>query len=100
MPGALKPFRQNSDLHLYDRLYADAHPKAGGKEFLHTLNPNSLKLLLADVGPSLDAAQPGQKFHFERFRCFAAGRADHVARTKPVFNRVTGLKNSWEKYFI
>jgi len=49
------------------------------------------------VEPSLAQAQPEQKFQFERFGYFVADRLDHVAGTKPVFNRVTGLKDSWGK---
>ena len=80
---------------LYDRLFAEAHPDAGGKDFLQSLNPDSLKVVTAYVEPSLAGAQPDQKFQFERFGYFVADRLDHVAGAKPVFNRVTGLKDSW-----
>ncbi|MFO0108289.1 MAG: glutamine--tRNA ligase/YqeY domain fusion protein [Burkholderiales bacterium] len=86
-----------AEVRLYDRLFADPHPDAGGKDFLQSLNPNSLKVVTAYVEPSLAAAQPDQKFQFERFGYFVADRLDHVAGTKPVFNRVTGLKDSWAK---
>ena len=86
-----------AEVRLYDRLFADAHPDAGGKDFLQSLNPNSLKVVTAYVEPSLAAAQPDQKFQFERFGYFVADRADHVTGAKPVFNRVTGLKDSWGK---
>jgi glutaminyl-tRNA synthetase len=86
-----------AEVRLYDRLFADAHPDAGGKDFLQSLNPNSLKVVTAYVEPSLAAAQPDKKFQFERFGYFVADRADHVAGAKPVFNRVTGLKDSWGK---
>jgi len=82
---------------LYDRLFADALPYAGCKDFLQSLNPDSLKVVTAYVEPSLAAAQPDQKFQFERFGYFVADRMDHVAGAKPVFNRVTGLKDSWGK---
>jgi glutaminyl-tRNA synthetase len=86
-----------AEVRLYDRLFADAHPDAGGKDFLQSLNPESLKVVTAYVEPSLAAAQPDQKFQFERFGYFVADRLDHVAGAKPVFNRVTGLKDSWGK---
>jgi glutaminyl-tRNA synthetase len=86
-----------AEVRLYDRLFADAHPDAGGKDFLQSLNPDSLKVVMAYVEPSLAAAQPDQKFQFERFGYFVADRADHLAGAKPVFNRVTGLKDSWGK---
>jgi glutaminyl-tRNA synthetase len=86
-----------AEVRLYDRLFADAQPDAGGKNFLDALNPASLKVVTAIVEPSLAAAQPEQKFQFERHGYFVADRKDHVAGTKPVFNRVTGLKDSWGK---
>ncbi len=83
-----------AEVRLYDRLFTDAQPDAGGKDFLALLNPDSLKVVTAYVEPSLAAAQAEDKFQFERFGYFVADRKDH--RTdKPVFNRVTGLKDSW-----
>ena len=86
-----------AEVRLYDRLFADAHPDAGGKDFLQALNPDSLKVVRAYVEPSLAAALPDQKFQFERFGYFVADRADHVAGSKPVFNRAVSLKDSWGK---
>jgi glutaminyl-tRNA synthetase len=80
-----------------NRLFADAHPNASCKDFLQSLDPDSLKAVTASRKPSLAGAEPDQKFQFERFRYFVADRLDHVAGTKPVFNRVTGLKDSWGK---
>ncbi len=85
-----------AQVRLYDRLFADAHPDAGGKDFLQALNPDSLKAVTAYVEPSLAAAQPDQKFQFERFGYFVADRIDHKPG-KPVFNRAVGLKDSWGK---
>jgi glutaminyl-tRNA synthetase len=86
-----------AEVRLYDRLFNDAHPDAGGKDFLAALNPNSLNIVTAYVEPSLANALPDQTFQFERFGYFVADRVDHVQGTKPVFNRVTGLKDSWGK---
>jgi glutaminyl-tRNA synthetase len=80
---------------LYDRLFAEAHPDASGKDFLQILNPNCLKVVTDYVEPSLAVAQPDQKFQFERFGYFVADRIEHLAEAKPVFDRVTGLKDSW-----
>ena len=83
-------------MRLYDRLFTDAQPDAGGKDYLALLNPDSLKVVTAYVEPSLKAAQPDDKFQFERFGYFVADRKDH--RTDhPVFNKITGLKDSWAK---
>jgi hypothetical protein len=45
----------------------EAYLDAGGKDFLQSLNPDSLKVVMAYVVPSLTGAQQGQKFQFERW---------------------------------
>ena len=77
-------------------LFLDAHPDAGGKDFIESLNPNSLKVVTAIVEPSLANAKPDDKFQFERHGYFVADRVDHAAE-KPVFNLAVGLKDSWGK---
>jgi glutaminyl-tRNA synthetase len=86
-----------AEVRLYDRLFSDPQPDAGGKDFIEALNPDSLKVVTAFVEPSLAQALPDQKFQFERFGYFVADRVDHVTGSKPVFNRVAGLKDSWGK---
>ena len=76
---------------------AAAHPNAVGKDFIEALNPDSLKVVSAWLEPTLDTAQPGDTFQFERHGYFVADRADHAAGSKPVFNRVAVLKDSWGK---
>ncbi|WP_419341331.1 glutamine--tRNA ligase/YqeY domain fusion protein [Achromobacter sp. PD1] len=83
----------SAEVRLYDRLFTDPQPDAGGKNFLDALNPDSLKVVTAVVEPSLAAAKPDQKFQFERHGYFVADRADHGVGGKVVFNRVTGLKD-------
>ena len=85
-----------AEVRLYDRLFKDEHPDAGGKDFLTALNPESLKTVTAYVEPSLASAQPDDKFQFERHGYFVADRLD-CAAGKLVFNRVTSLKDSWGK---
>ncbi|MBL8389467.1 MAG: glutamine--tRNA ligase/YqeY domain fusion protein [Hydrogenophaga sp.] len=87
----------SAEVRLYDRLFTDPQPDAGGKNFLDALNPDSLKVVTAYVEPSLAAAKPDQKFQFERHGYFVADRTDHGVGGKVVFNRVTGLKDSWGK---
>jgi len=86
-----------AEVRLYDRLFLDANPDASGKDFLASLNPNSLKVITAKVEPSLANAQAGQNFQFERHGYFVADRVDHVPGTQPVFNLAVGLKDSWAK---
>ncbi len=86
-----------AEVRIYDRLFTDPQPDAGGKDFLAALNPDSKKVVTAYVEPSLAAAQPDQKFQFERHGYFVADRLDHQPG-KPVFNKITGLKDgNWAK---
>ena len=86
-----------AEVRVYDRLFTDPQPDAGGKDFKASLNPDSFKVVKAYVEPSLAAAQPDQKFQFERFGYFVADRQDH-APGQPVFNKITGLKDgNWAK---
>ncbi|MDR2128779.1 MAG: glutamine--tRNA ligase/YqeY domain fusion protein [Burkholderiaceae bacterium] len=86
----------SAQVRLYERLFTDPNPDAGGKNFLQALNPDSLKTVTAYVEPSLAQARPDEKFQFERHGYFVADRIDHTPG-KPVFNRITGLKDSWGK---
>ena len=61
------------------------------------LNPKSLTTVQAVVEPSLATTQPEDRFQFERHGFFVADRVEHVAGGKLVFNRVTGLRDSWGK---
>ena len=87
----------SAEVRMYDRLFTDEQPDAGGKDFIESLNPNSLKVVNAIVEPSLAHALPDQKFQFERLGYFVADRVDHVAGTKPVFNLAVGLKDGFGK---
>ena len=87
----------NAEVRMYDRLFLDAQPDAGGKDFIESLNPNSLKVITAIVEPSLANAEAGQQFQFERRGYFVADRVDHVTGSKPVFNLAVGLKDGWGK---
>ena len=85
-----------AEVRMYDRLFTDAQPDAGGKDFLAALNPDSLKVVTAYVEPSLANVPAGAHFQFERHGYFVTDRVDH-AGGKLVFNKITGLKDSWAK---
>ena len=72
---------------------------ARGQNGLRTGTPTGIFTLtkINNVEPSLAAATPHQKFQFERHGYFVADRVDHGVGGKVVFNRVTGLKDSWGK---
>ncbi|MBS0500253.1 MAG: glutamine--tRNA ligase/YqeY domain fusion protein [Burkholderiaceae bacterium] len=84
-------------VNLYDRLFTEEQPDAGGRDFLGVLNPHSLHTVQAVVEPSLAAAQPEDRFQFERHGFFVADRREHQAGGRLVFNRIAGLKDSWSK---
>jgi glutaminyl-tRNA synthetase len=83
-----------AEVRLYDRLFTDPQPDAGGKDFKTLLNPNALEVVTAYLEPGMRDAQPDQRFQFERHGYFVADRVDSQPG-KPVFNRVTTLKDSW-----
>jgi glutaminyl-tRNA synthetase len=85
-----------AQVRLYDRLFADPQPDAGGKDFKGCLNPHSNRVVTARLEPTLAAAKGEDRFQFERHGYFVADRRDHSGQA-PVFNRITGLKDSWAK---
>ena len=85
-----------AELRLYERLFTEAQPDAGGKDFIASLNPASKKVVRGFIEPSLAKAQPDDKFQFERHGYFVADRHDHVAE-RPVINRIASLKDNWSK---
>jgi len=85
-----------TELRLYDRLFTDAQPDAGGKDFKASLNPNSKRVVTGYLEPSLASAKPDDKFQFERHGYFVADRIDHTA-SAPVFSRIASLKDTWAK---
>jgi glutaminyl-tRNA synthetase len=85
-----------AEVRLYDRLFTEAHPEADGKDFLENLNANSLSVVTAYVEPSLASVGAGQRFQFERHGYFVTDLVDHSS-VRTVFNRVTGMKDSWGK---
>jgi glutaminyl-tRNA synthetase len=86
-----------AEVRLYERLFSDPQPDAGGKDFLACLNPDSLRVVTAYVEPSLAQCSADTRFQFERHGYFVSDRIDHVPGSHPVFNKATGLKDSWGK---
>jgi glutaminyl-tRNA synthetase len=85
-----------AQVRLYDRLFTVPQPDTGDADFLAELNPDSLRVVTAWVEPALAQAQPDDKFQFERHGYFVADRHDHTSE-RLVFNRTTGLKDTWAK---
>jgi glutaminyl-tRNA synthetase len=87
---------QKAEVRLYDRLFAHAHPDAGGRDYKVSLNLHSKKIITAYVEPSLNQSEPEDRFQFERHGYFIADRED-TEPGKPVFNRAVTLRDSWGK---
>jgi glutaminyl-tRNA synthetase len=85
-----------AEVRLYERLFTEDQPDAGGRDFLASLNPSSLRIVQAIVEPALALAQPEDRFQLERLGYFVADRIDHRAQ-RPVFNRTATLKDSFPK---
>jgi glutaminyl-tRNA synthetase len=85
-----------AELRLYDRLFGEEQPDAGGRDFLAALNPGSKRVVQGYLEPTLASTLPEDRFQFERHGYFVADRIDHRA-DRPVFNRITGLKDGWGK---
>lgn len=84
-------------MRLYDRLFNDEAPDAGGKNFLDHVNPDSLKVISGCKGePSLAEAEVERSYQFERTGYFCR-ESKYGSAEKPVFNRVIGLRDSWAK---
>lgn len=85
-----------AELRLYDRLFTDPQPDAGGRDFKASLNPASKRVVTGYLEPSLAGLAGDVRVQFERHGYFVTDRVDHSA-AKPVFNKITGLRDTWSK---
>ncbi len=84
------------EVRLYDRLFKEANPGSGDRDFLEDINPGSVQVIAAQLEQNLKDAKPEESFQFERHGYFVADRKDSVAG-KPVFNRTVTLRDAWQK---
>ena len=84
------------EVRLYDRLFRVPHPGAGERDFLLDLNPESKKVISAQLEPGLKNARAEERCQFERHGYFVADRVDSKPGA-PVFNRAVTLKDAWKK---
>ena len=82
---------------MVDRLFLSESPDDApeGKTFLDNLNPDSMKIIVAQVEPSLANAKPYDRFQFERLGYFCVDKDSKSGL--PVFNRIVALRDSWAK---
>ncbi|MEQ6125023.1 glutamine--tRNA ligase/YqeY domain fusion protein [Pseudotenacibaculum sp. MALMAid0570] len=85
-----------AEVRAYDRLFSDEAPDSHkDKDFMEFLNPNSLEVINAFVEPSLQSAEIGDRFQFQRLGYFAVDN-DSTSENL-VFNKTVGLRDSWAK---
>ena len=80
-----------AEVRMYDRLFKAPHP-AGFED----LNPDSRKIITAQLEPALKDAGAEDRFQFERHGYFVADSKDS-APGAPKFNRAVTLRDSWQK---
>ena len=82
------------EIRVYDRLFNDPHPDAGGKDFLQALNANSKHISQGFVESGLANTAPETHFQFERHGYFVTDQKDSQPGAL-VFNRIVSLKDGW-----
>lgn len=85
-----------AQINLYDRLFNMAYPDANGQDFRLALNPTSKEVVNAYLEPTLSSAKANAHYQFERHGYFVVDNIDSTEK-KPVFNRISTLKDSWAK---
>ncbi|HEX2055296.1 MAG TPA: glutamine--tRNA ligase/YqeY domain fusion protein [Nitrospiraceae bacterium] len=91
------PHAVDAEVRLYDHLLTTDPGKIPPEhDWTAYLNPASFEqLMTCKVEPSLQAAQPGHRYQFERLGYFCVDPDSSPER--PVFNRTVTLRDSWAK---
>ncbi len=86
-----------TEIRLYDRLFTVENPLNTNEQedFLSYLNPESLQIATAHIEPSIQKAQIGDRFQFERIGYFCVDKDSTTE--KLVFNKTVGLRDTWAK---
>ena len=85
-----------AEVRIYDRLFSDESPDGHkDKDFMEFLNPDSLKVVKAQLEPSLKTVNPGDRFQFQRLGYFNVD--DDSTKEKLVFNKTVGLRDTWSR---
>jgi glutaminyl-tRNA synthetase len=85
-----------AEVRIYDRLFTHENPD-GDKEvdFKTYINPNSLQIITGYLEPSLQQAQPGTSYQFQRLGYFCVDTES--TPEKLIFNKTVGLRDTWAK---
>ena len=87
---------KEAEVRVYDRLFTHESPdKDKEADFKTFINPNSLKVIMGYVEPSLVTSKELDHFQFQRLGYFCVDR-DSTAE-KLVFNKTVGLRDTWAK---
>ena len=85
------------EVRLYDRLFTEEAPDAGGKDFMDCVNPDSLQIVTGCKGEvGLAKATADIAYQFEREGYFFVDSKDSSS-DKLVFNKTIGLRDTWNK---
>jgi glutaminyl-tRNA synthetase len=86
----------DAQVRIFDKLFTQEQPDAGGGDFLTSLNKNAKRIVHAKLEKGAENTPAGHQLQFERHGYFVADLVDHVPN-KPVFNLAVTLKDSWAK---
>lgn len=90
------PTAKEAEVRLYDRLFSVEDPTSEDEDFKNFINPNSLQIIpKAYIEPALQDALLIDRFQFLRLGYFCLDK--NSTKEKLIFNRTTGLKESWSK---
>ena len=91
------PHAVSAEVRLYEHLFTSPTPgnTPEGVEFTDLLNPDSMRVVTAQVEPALAEFPVGSRVQFERLGYFCADPDSKPGA--PVFNRTVTLKDSWAK---
>ena len=89
---------KEAEVRLYEHLFTQENPYdvPEGKDWIETVNPNSLVKTTAYIEPGLTEAKPGVQYQFIRNAYFCVDSKNSTP-SKPVFNRIITLKDTWAK---
>lgn len=91
------PHAVSAEVRLYEHLFTSPTPgnTPEGVEFTDLLNPDSMRVVTAQVEPALAEFPAGSRVQFERLGYFCVDPDSNPGA--PVFNRTVTLKDSWAK---
>lgn len=91
------PHAVPAEVRLYEHLFTSPTPgnTPEGVEFTDLLNPDSMRVVTAQVEPALAEFPAGARVQFERLGYFCVDPDGKPGA--PVFNRTVTLKDSWAK---